>query len=367
MKKRSIFDFEKIVMTIFWAFNPEWDTNLLKSQEQFWLRYAILVKKTWLRLLPSFITILLLVIIWWVNIFLLKYQFQGLLLSILIWIYSFNIIYTIYLFFYYLIWFKRLNKDVPKIKSIYTWIQRSEYSDTLFHNFFNQIMFNIITFIIMSIIMIVYIIYNTQNIWYSILNVGLLFFQIYQLYKIKVVVNNQEMDFLVMTPTNFYMYNMDGYNNIQDHDFWVEKIKNVKKTYWATEADRSILGSIFKFWTLIFLLEWGENTPPIFRYAPYIKRTTEQLSLFVSKIDEYNNTKQYTKVIPNIKVILPKILYELKIDINKNLKDVIENNKYFNEIKNYLLKHKKELTLEYNNGNEHIKKEIEELGKKYLK
>jgi len=373
MKKKrnllNIINWEKIFMHFFGAFNPVWDTEFLKKEESFWLRYAILVKKTWLRLVPTIWTIMGLIIIAIINMYFLNKQFNGWILGyVLIWLYIFNIIYTIAVFFYYLFWFIKINKKVPKIRSIYTWIQRSEYSDNLFHNFFNQIIFNIVFFLILTIVSSVYLFINTDNLWSGIINIILFMIQIYQLFKIKNDVNNQEMDFVLMTPTNFYMYNMDGYSNIIDHDFPVRKIRNVKKTYWETEEDKSLIGSIFKFWTIIFLLDGWDWNPPKFRYTPHVVETTNQFSLFIKEISDDNPEKQYTQIIKNLKVILPKILYDLDINITDELKNVIENDKYHEEIKNYLLdpKNKAWLQKEYLNWNKHIKKEIIELWKKYL-
>ena len=374
----KILNWNKLFTYIFGSYSPDKDTQILKEEEFFWVKYALVIRKTiWFSILSSW-DILLSWLILFINVFLLYKQnlwwFSNSFLSTLLII---NVIYWFFVYFKYLIQFSFINKKIPKIDSIYKWIQRSEKWDSYFISFFNQTITNIIVFLIVFWYIIFSIIFSwsIQNSFWFWLNVLLLIIQIILLLRIKSRIQNQEMDFVIITTNKLYLYDQMGYLDVDKNEFPISKIRNVKWTFWNNVVDKSLLWSILKYWTLKFLLEWGWSsewdvtTVPTFQYTPKLEETQSQVALFVDeqKKENWEVVKKYKNVIHNIPVVLTKILYSLKIDIDKNLDRVLNEWKYKNEIKEYLQNNKEEILKKYVNWNEHIKKEIENLRIIYLK
>ena len=345
---RSVFEF------LFKSFDISWDTKLIEKLEKDWVRFLMMMKRHWIYALLSSWRVLVVIVIAFVNIYLLalspwKHDYISYVIAVLL---AINVVYWVFIIIIYIKNYYKVLWVKPYIEDIYSCIKKSKLSDEIFTNFFNQTLF----LLFMLVLIAVFIIFSWVTVliadlssskswsisfWIWILNWFLMLIQIWFFYNYLAKMINIEMDFRIIVAWKIHLFNQKwvfGDTQTMNSD----KIKTINTKY------TSFFGSFFNFGDIIVLSEWDQqnNWEMIFDYIGHPKETVKEMQKVLDN--------DFSVIEKEVNVLLQKLKLETWItDIND------KNN--LEKLKIFVTENEKSLKSIYEKADEETKKEIREL------
>ncbi|EKE29748.1 MAG: hypothetical protein ACD_2C00107G0008 [uncultured bacterium (gcode 4)] len=252
----TILNFRSLYEKIFSSFDVAADTKLVEGFEKEWVEKLIIIKRSWVFAIFNSWIFLLVMIIMVSNSILISYNFENkVTATILIWLLVFNILFWIISVIIYFRKFKNIYWDRPRITDTKSLKEELINWDIVFTKFFNRTIFNYFILIWITVFIVYDLIFWNQgfeNVWmYWLINIALLFLQVFLSAVFKNRMVNLEMDFSLVMPWKIIFYNQSWLlRNVQTINS--EKIKTI------TSSFGNFIGSIFNFWEIVVMTEWDE-------------------------------------------------------------------------------------------------------------
>lgn len=253
-----VINFRSVIEFLFKSFDISWDTKTLEKLEKEWHRFLMVVKRHWIYWILHSWRVVFVVIIASINSYLLLFSwnwYSNLWIIISIFL-ILNVTYWLIIIIIYLKRYFNINWSASYIEDIYSVIKKNKESDRIFSSFFNQTIFLLIVLFLIAIFSTVtsltWIIWNTK--WFSfwIVNVILLFFQIWLFYSYLKNMINLEMDFKIIIPWQILFFNQSWIL------WWNTQTMNADKIKTMNTKFAWILWSFFNYWDIIILTEWDQ-------------------------------------------------------------------------------------------------------------
>lgn len=339
---RSAFEF------LFKSFDISWDTKLIQKLEQDWIRFLIIVKRHWLYAIINSWRAILVIIIAFINSYLLIFwdevhTYTSYIIAILLLI---NVIYWIVVVVVYIYHFYEIQWSKPYIEDIHTCIKKSKMSDEVFTSFFNQTIFLLFSLVWIAIFTwitswISLINWWDVTFWVNITNTALLLFQIWLFYWYLNIMINTEMDYKVIIPGQVLSFNQRWvFGDTQSMNSDKIKTMNTKYTWF--------ISSFLNYWNVLIFTEWDQ------------KNSWEMIIDYVW--DPVKTVKEMEKVLRNdlvaiekdVNVLLKKLQHEIWIvDISSPENKVL--------LKKYVDENEAKMKEIFANADDETKKELKEL------
>ncbi|EKE28048.1 MAG: hypothetical protein ACD_3C00106G0007 [uncultured bacterium (gcode 4)] len=252
----TILNFRSLYEKIFSSFDVAADTKLVEGFEKEWVKELIIIKRSWIFAIFNSWIFLLVLIIMVTNCILINYNFESrVTATTLIWLLVFNILYWIFSVIVYFKKFKNIYWVRPTIIDTKGLKEELTLWDAAFTKFFNRTIFNYFVLIWITIYIVYDLIFWSQgfeNVWmYWIINIVLLFLQVFLSARFKNRMINLEMDFSLVMPGKIIFYNQSWIlRNVQTINS--EKIKTITSNF------TNFIGSMFNFWEIVIMTEWDE-------------------------------------------------------------------------------------------------------------
>lgn len=251
-------NFRKVVEFLFKSFDISWDTKLIEKLEQDGVRFLMIIKRHWIYGVLHSWVVFFVVIIAFLNAYLLfSDSNNSIIWSIIAIFLLLNVIYWTIIIIKYLYSFYKVQWNEPYIEDIYTCIKKSNDSDKIFTQFFNQTIFlllilaGITVFSVFTAISSLLVWWAT-NFWVGAINVILLIVQLGLFSSYLVTMINQEMDFKIIQPGQIIFYNQRGV-------LWDSQNMNADKIKTMNTKYPGIFGSFFNYWDILILTEWDQK------------------------------------------------------------------------------------------------------------
>lgn len=252
--------FYQIISFFISTFKVDLDTKLIEKVSQQDITKALVVKRSWIfAVIHSWVLILTTLLTFynafnisksiWIN------NIYGIAIVLFLFISLSMLLYSsiIFIIKYKRTYWKNWIEDIEIVlKELKEW-------DELFKNFYNQIITNILMFVLIIFWYIFFIIYNTffinnssfSSVLTPIFDIGLLWIQIYlMLFYMKKMID-LEMDFNVIVPWLIYFYNQTWIYSQSQNLQWA-KIKTIN------DNSKWLLNAIFNMGSLSILTEWDQ-------------------------------------------------------------------------------------------------------------
>lgn len=343
-----IINFRSITEWLFKSFDVAWDTKLIEKFEQEWIRFLMIVKRHWIYSILSIWKVFFVVIIWFVNIYLLAFASENPdvvseIISILLWV---SVIYWVIIVITYIYRFCKVHWSKPYIEDIYSALDKSKSSDKIFTRFFNQTIFLLIFLLWITVFSVFTSVTNllenldwTFSFWIA--NAFLLIIQFWLFYSFLNNMINLEMDYKIILPWRIYFYN-------QRWIYWDSQTMSSNKIKTINTKYSWIFNSIFNYWDIIVLSEWDKenNWEMKMDYVGYPQKTVEEMNKVLN-----NDLEAIER---DVNVLLSK--YEKEIWI-KNI-DTPENKL---KLKKYVEENQEKLKELFENADLETKNEIREI------
>lgn len=254
---RSTFEF------LFKSFDISGDTKLIEKLELDGIRFLMLIKRHWIFWVLKSWRVLVVIIIAFINSYLLFSEEWHTIISTIIWIFLLlNVFYWVIIICIYLIQFYKIQWNEPYVEDIYSCLKKSKDSDLIFTKFFNQTIFLLFTLIGITIFTSFTTFstlingWNTlsgaTSFWFWAINAVLLIIQLGLFYSYLQNMMNLEMDFNVIIPGKILFYNQNGLLGTSQ-SMNAEKIKTMNTKY------SGLFWSFFNYWDIIILTEWDKE------------------------------------------------------------------------------------------------------------
>ncbi len=252
-------NFRKLFEYIFKSFDVAGDTKLLEKYEKDWIRFLMLIKRHWIYSILHSWKVLVVIVIWVANAYLLTFANDQLQLipTIVAIFLVLNITYWVFVVVVFIYRFYKILWSAPYIEDIYSAIKKSKQSDVVFTKFFNQTVFLFFVLFILTFFTLITWIFSLLSwwalgFWLWILNSFLLITQTILFYSYLNKMINQEMDFKIIIPGQIIFYN-------QKWLLWESQSMNARKIKTMNSSYRWLLGSFFNYWDIIILSEWDQK------------------------------------------------------------------------------------------------------------
>jgi len=346
-----IFNFKKIIESLFKSFDVSGDTKALEKLEKDWVRFLVFLKRHWIYWLYHSRRVLAVIIISIINIILLFFHNEA-FISWIIWIILIvSIVYWLFIIIVYFANFHKIQWSRPHIEDINSAIKKSDKSDEVFTTFFNHTLLLFIILIILSIFMISMWIKKIFDWWewsqtyiIEILNGFLFLPQLWLYYWYLKKMMNQEMDYRIIIPWKIMYCNQNWIIKSDTRSINYDKVKSITTQY------KWIVNSFFNFWDIIILTEWDPSSDN--KWEIHLNYTWHPNSTLKEMEKVLNN---------NLKAIEDEVNVLLsKINLENGIDDVSDQ-KQLEKLKDYVLKNENYFKELYDKWNEDIKKEVKQL------
>lgn len=341
-------NFRKWFEKIFKSFDVAGDTKLIEKLESDWNRFLMLVKRHWIYSILHSWRVFLVIIIWFINVYLLVISNQNLdIISIVIAVFLFlSITYWVIVVLMYIYRFYKIQWSYPYIEDIYSCIKRSKDSDLAFTKFFNQTIFLLVVLFFITLFTTVSSIISilswwALSFWFGILNSFLLIFQLTIFYSYLSKMINQEMDFKIIVPWQIIFYN-------QRWLLWDNQTMNSNKIKTMNSSYRWLLGSFFNYWDIVVLSEWDQkdNWEMTMDYIWFPSKTLKEMEKVLNK--------DFESMEKDVNVLLKKFKSEIWIDN-------IDNDENKLKLREYVRNNEEKIKKIFDWWDEETKKEVKEL------
>lgn len=346
-------NFRKIIEFLFKSFDISWDTKLIEKLESEGIRFLMLIKRHWIFWILKSWRVVSVLIIAFINAYLLFSEEWHTIISTIIWIFLLiNVFYWILIICIYIIRFYKIQWNEPYIEDIYSCLKKSKDSDIIFTRFFNQTIFLLLSLVWITIFASFTAISSLIIEWWDTLlwatrfwawaiNAVLFIIQLGLFYSYLQNMINLEMDFNVIIPWKILFYNQNGLLGTSQ-SMNADKIKTMNTKY------SGLFGSFFNYWDIIILTEWDKENNWEMR-MDYIWNPTKTV-------------KEVQKVIWNdiasmeneVNLLLKKLENEIWI-LNISTPENKE------KLKNYVLNNEEKLKELFEKSDEETKRELREL------
>ena len=252
-------NFRKVFEYLFASFDIAGDTKLLEKLEHDWVRFLMLIKRHWIYSIIHSWKVLFILKIALLNMYLLLFseKWYDIISIFIAGFLAINVWYWLIIVIHYIYEFYKIQWNKPYFSDVYSVLEKSKESDTIFTNFFNQTIF--ILFLLLWLTIFTFIIGITALIqwwattfWVGILNAFLLIIQVGLFYSFLNSMINQEMDFKVVIPWKVMFFN-------QIWVLWDSQNLNANKIKTINTQYPGILWSFFNYWDIIIFTEWDQE------------------------------------------------------------------------------------------------------------
>ncbi len=339
---RTAFEF------LFKSFDVAWDTKMIEKLEKDWVRFLMIVKRHWLYAIINSWRVILVIIIAFINAYLLIFSDQThtiisyIIAVLLLW----NVLYWIIVVIIYIKHFYEIQWSKPYIEDIYSCIKKSKMSDEVFTSFFNQTIFLLFSLVWIAVFTGITSWISLLNwwdltFWVNITNTALLLFQIWLFYWYLNIMINTEMDYKVIIPGQVLSFNQRWiFGDTQSMNSEKIKTMNTKYTWF--------ISSFLNYWNVLIFTEWDQ------------KNSWEMIIDYVW--DPVKSVKEMEKVLRNDLVLMEKevnvLLKKLENEIWISNISTPENKQ---RLKKYVEENEVKMKEIFANADEETKKELREL------
>ena len=279
-----VINFRSAIEFLFKSFDISWDTKSLEKLEKEWHRFLMVVKRHWIYWIWHSWRVIFVMIIAVINSYLLLFSWDS-YSTLWIIISAFlilNVLYWIIIIFIYLKRYYHINWSESYIEDIYSAIEKNKESDKIFTSFFNQTLFLLIVlFLVAGFSVFTAFTWFWAPKWFSfwVVNVILIFFQIWLFYSYLTNMINLEMDFKIIIPWQILFYNQNWILWWNTQSMNADKIKTMNTKFaW-------ILWSFFNYWNIIVLTEWDQwwNWEMVMDYTWNPTKTVKEIQKVLDK------------------------------------------------------------------------------------
>jgi len=251
-------NFRGAIEVVFKSFDISRDTKMLEKLQSEGEAFVMVIKRHWMYGVLGSWRVLAVVIVACVNVYLLFINTNNSLISqaiaVILWI---NVCYWVAIIIHYFRQFYRVQGSEPYIEDIYTAIEKSKASDTIFTRFFNHTIFlflgllGIVAFSTFNALSSL-VIDQVVNAGFDAINITLFLVQLGLFSSYLWVLVNQEMDFKIVKPGQILFYNQSG--------LWGDSQKmNANKIKTMNTNVSGILASFFHYGNIVVFTEWDQN------------------------------------------------------------------------------------------------------------
>lgn len=270
-----MFPFHKFYLKMFHSLDFDVENKLLHELETQWVTKFLTIKRSWIYWLKisllSFFAIFLLLI----NTYISFMHFESIFMRIFIPA-SFLIICWLLLYdtISYLLFYKNNHKKSSIQTDTDMLIRKSRLVNKYFIKFFNLSVFiNLfLFFILLEAVIFMIFFYQGDKFYFLILEIVLILFASFLIFKHRILAMNLELDFWLVVPWSFYVINQTGLLSSKQ----IITAVNIKTIEWVYN---NTLQSILWYWDIKIFLEWNIPAAQGIIKLDYIKKPNNIVDL----------------------------------------------------------------------------------------